>query len=86
MKRSPAEEEVALAVVAAANVETETLQGKITKTHNLDFHELIDGLDKNTKNATVDMSNALRPHSSISQHQECKMSYLSSKPNCPMSY
>jgi hypothetical protein len=66
VKHSPAEQEVALAVVAAANVETETLQGKITKTHNLDFHELIDGLDKNTKNATVDMSNALKDLTQVS--------------------
>ena len=57
---------MALAAVVAANVETETLQGKITKTCNLDFHELIDGLDKNTKNATVDMSNALKDLTQVS--------------------
>ena len=55
-----AQQEVALAAAAASNVETETIEGKISKTRNLDFHDLIDGLGKNIKNATVDMSNMLK--------------------------
>ena len=60
VQRSRAQQEVALAAAAAANVETETIEGKITKARNLDFHDLIDGLDKNIKNATADMSNILK--------------------------